>query len=148
MLASSLKVAHLATRFPRNPSSGTLSSDPWILVIPLLILLELMQIIGRTSFHLVYLFASIMVRINILFVHITKIIVFKIIITFHVLLYALLVVSISVLLLIRFLHKVSSILSCHVHSHHLPVSHLFFYQFSKVINLNKSIIWNLVLINQ
>jgi hypothetical protein len=131
MLASSLKIAHRTTRLPGNSISGTLSSDPWILSVPLLILLKLMQIIYWTSIHLIYLFTSILKRIYILFVYITEIIVFKIIITLYVLVYVLLVISTIVLLLIGLLHKVSSILSCHIHSHHLPVSHLFFYQFFK-----------------
>ena len=131
MLASSLKIAHRTTRLPRNPISGTLSSYTWILSVPLLILLKLMQIIYWTSIHLIYLFTSILKRIYILFVYITEIIVFKIIITLYVLVYVLLVISTIVLLLIGLLHKVSCILSCHIHSHHLPVSHLFFYQFFK-----------------
>lgn len=139
MLASSLKMSHRAARLSRNATSRTLSSDPRILVVPLLILLELMKIIDRTSIHLVYLFTSIVKWIYILFVYITKIIIFKIVIAFYILVYVLFVISTLILLVIRLLYEVSCILSCHIHSHHLPVSHLFFFNFSKVINLNKSI---------
>lgn len=129
-------MSHWTTRFARNTIPWTLGSDSNILIISL-ILLELMQIIYRTSIHLVHLFTSIVNRINILFINITKIIIFKIIIAFY-LVCILFIISSIILLIIGLFYKVSCILSCHVNSNHLPVRHLFLFNIFKVINLNKS----------
>jgi hypothetical protein len=124
-------MSHRTTRFARNTIPWTLGSYSNILIISL-ILFELMQIIYRTSIHLVHLFTSIVNRINILFINISKIIIFKIIIAFY-LVSILFIISSIILLVIRLFYKVSCILSSHINSYHLPVSHLFLFNILKLL---------------
>ena len=130
-MTTRLKVPHRATWLARNTTSWTLSSDSNILIVPL-ILFELMEIIYRASIHLVHLFTSIVNWINILFVYITEIIIFKIIIAFYLVCIFLLISSV-ILLAIRLFYEVSCILSRHVNSNHLPVSHLLLSIFLKLL---------------